>query len=163
VATDSRGLRRLVKSPASAVIRKTPAARSDERSTTHDSTITCGNCLTYVGQYSERLRSSFRRPANTHSGRRAFCGVLVELRFPSRNRPRTSWIAKRLHAKRHQHAETGKNQPFPSALSLFRVGSRPGLPAAELVRRVEEILPRDLKRRKPAGRAQTAKHPNKSD
>src|SRR5258708_6282268 len=50
----------------------------------------------------------------------------------------------------------------PSLTALLELAAALGTSAAELVRRVEEILPRDLKRRNTQRRANST-HPNKSD
>ncbi len=97
----------------------------------------------------------------THiAARRAFAAVLVELRF--RRGLTQDKLALRSGYTQKYISLLERAKFSPSLTALLELAAALDTSAAELVRRVEEILPRDLKRRNTQRRANST-HPNKSD
>lgn len=94
------------------------------------------------------------------AARRAFAAVLVELRF--RRGLTQDKLALRSGYTQKYISLLERAKFSPSLTALLELAAALGTSAAELVRRVEEILPRDLKRRNTQRRANST-HPNKPD
>src|SRR5258708_35805996 len=97
----------------------------------------------------------------THSGaRRALAAVLVELRF--RRGLTQDKLALRSGYTTKYISMLEREKFSPSLTALLELAAALDTSAAKFVRPVEEILPRDLKRRNTQRRANST-HPNQSD